>query len=545
GRHDATNIFQMSEWINPLQPQNAATENMTRRTNSTQRNLTFTTGLNGVVFQDYNWDVHYTHGEARDSVKGINNGNNQYHDAQQDAVIENGVIKCYNETAAAIALYGRLYPGCVPIDAFGPTGITKEAFNYWSRTTKFAMTNRMDDVAADITGNIFDLPAGPIRAALSGEMRWQDYVVKSDASPTQTVDCTGLRLCGNSIQAYWDNNTLASVTASENVWEFSGEANIPILKDLPFVETLSSDIAGRYTDYSVSGAVQTWKIGLDWRVNEDIRLRGTTSVDIRAPTLNDLYQPSTSTSIGFFDLLTNFGNGLESVAQGNPNLVPEVSRTYTAGIVYTPSYIAGLTVSADFYNINMKNAIGNISGSNVQIENLCNASGGTSPYCALYVRPFPWSNTTPANYPLYVLSENLNAAFQATEGEDYELDYSFDSADLYQGLVGLVNLRLFLNTQPKVDAIQFTGAQISHTTSQKGHAAILAGYTLNDWSVNYQLTWISDLHKNAFLQTPTYYAQERVPSFNTSDITVSKKINLSNNSAAQVYISVQNVFNAQ
>jgi outer membrane receptor protein involved in Fe transport len=283
-------------------------------------------------------------------------------------------------------------------------------------------------------------------------------------------------------------------------------------------------------------------------VNDDFRLRGTTSVDIRAPTLNDLYQPSTSTSIGFFDNLTNFGNGLQQISQGNPNLVPEVSRTYTAGIVYTPTYIPGLTVSVDFYNINMKNAIGNISGNNVQIQNLCNASNGTSQYCSLYVRPFPPGSpqyTTPANYPLYVLSQNLNSAFQAAEGEDYEIDYAFDTADISRELEGLVNLRLFLNTQPKINSIQFPGAQVSHTTSQKGHVAILAGYTLGNWSVNYQLTWFSGLWKNAFLQTPTYYAEPRVPSFNSSDITVSKKLSFEGGGAASMYVSVQNVFNAQ
>ena len=59
---------------------------------------------------------------------------------------------------------------------------------------------------------------------------------------------------------------------------------------------------------------------------------GTTSIDIRAPTLNDLFAPTSSTSIGYFDLLTNFaGTGTQQVTQGNPNLVPEVARTYTAG----------------------------------------------------------------------------------------------------------------------------------------------------------------------------------------------------------------------
>src|SRR5690349_22919944 len=96
----------------------------------------------------------------------------------------------------------------------------------------------------------------------------------------------------------------------------------------------------------------------------------------------------------------------------------------------------------------MKNAITNIAAGNTTIQNLCNASGGTSPFCALYVRPFPYTNTTPANYPTLLFSQSLNAAFNVTEGEDYEIDYSFDTADVVSDLAGLVNLRALLNVAP-------------------------------------------------------------------------------------------------
>jgi len=64
----------------------------------------------------------------------------------------------------------------------------------------------------------------------------------------------------------------------------------PLLKDLPLVRSLDANLAGRYTDYSTSGTVQTWKIGLVYNVIDELRFRGTTSVDIRAPTLNDMFQ---------------------------------------------------------------------------------------------------------------------------------------------------------------------------------------------------------------------------------------------------------------
>jgi iron complex outermembrane receptor protein len=549
---DGSNIFQVSEWYDA--------PNRTRQTSNDTRNWIWSSGINGTAFGGFDWEAHYTHGETRASTTGIRNGNNQYHDAAQDAVVDpaTGAVACYNDTAAAIALYGNIYPGCVPINEFGNNVTTDAQYNYWSRSTEFAETNTMDDIAGDISGNVFDLPAGPIRAAFAGEMRWLQYRINSDASPTALVNCYGLRLCGNAAgtgpvnqstvsQALWDNNTVPSVYASENVWEFSGEVGIPILKDLPFVQNLDADVAGRYTNYSISGAVQTWKIGLDYHVNDSVRFRATTSVDIRAPTLNDLYSPQTSNSGPYLDPLTNFNpGGIQTVAQGNPNLVPEVSRTYTGGVVLTPSFIPGLTASIDYYQIKVKNAIGTVTGTNTSISNLCVTTlpVGSSPFCSLYVRPFPYTNTTPANYPSVILSESLNAAYSVTEGEDHEVDYGFDTADVYSELSGLVNLRALLNVAPVLNAIQFPGAPVSHTTNPKTHATLLADYTLGNWSVNAEWHYFGDLYKNPVYGTgQTFYAVNRVRSFKTTDFTLTKKIHFDNDTAASVYFNVQNAFN--
>ena len=185
---DGTNTFTVSEWYDA--------PNRVRATNNVTRNIVSTTGLNGVVFKDFAWDAHYTHGETRLSTTGIHNGNNQFHDAAQDAVVDtDGSIKCWNNTAAAIAQFGDLYPGCVPINTFGYNVTTDAQYNYWARSTHFSETNIMDDIAADISGSLFHLPAGPVKVALAGEMRWLDYTIDSNASPTAVVNCTGLRLC--------------------------------------------------------------------------------------------------------------------------------------------------------------------------------------------------------------------------------------------------------------------------------------------------------------------------------------------------------------
>lgn len=545
GLSDATNIFTIQEWYDA--------PDRVRNTNAVTRNLVLSAGFNGQWRGKYDWAVHYTHGESRASVSGINNGNNQYHVAQQDAVVENGSLKCWNNTAAAIALHGDLYPGCVPLNPFGPNVTSDAAYYYWSRTTHFALTNIMDDVSASIRGDLFDLPSGPVRAALSGEVRWLGYAVKSDASPTALVNCTGLRLCGNPLtQTLWDNNTLASVSASQSVWEFSGEADIPLLEGLPFVQELNATLAGRYTDYSVSGAVQTWKIGLSWHVNDDLRFRGTTSTDIRAPTLNDLFAPIASSSIGYFDLLTNFaGTGTQQVTQGNPALAPEVARTYTAGIVLTPRFIPGLTASVDFYSIHLKNAIGQISGVNTQVQALCNYSGGASPYCGLYQRPIPFGQpgyNSSANYPTAVFSRNLNAAFQTIKGVDYEVNYSVNLADIDPNWPGQLDLRAMLTAAPVNNSMQFPGASITRATIPKGRFSLFADYTVGTWSVSGQLQWFSGFAKNGILPgqpaAQQVFARPRVSSFSTVDLNLSRTIHFESGSDMELYFSVQNVGNA-
>ena len=89
----------------------------------------------------------------------------------------------------------------------------------------------------------------------------------------------------------WVQNTNAEVDAKNHVYEGALEFNVPLLKDVPGFQDLSANLAGRWTKYSTFDAVESWKIGLNWQIIDSVRFRGTYSSDIRAPNLNDLYQP--------------------------------------------------------------------------------------------------------------------------------------------------------------------------------------------------------------------------------------------------------------
>ncbi len=503
------------------------------------RYLTVATGLDGTVLGNFSWDLYYSHSESRQDVTNYRNPNNQRWYAAEDAVKDpaTGNIVCYVSTTS----YANRYPGCVPMNPFGTTSISQQSYDYISSNTRYIMTNKMDDVSGSISGSVFDLPAGPITAALSGEMRWNDYVVDSNASPTAKVDCTGLRLCSTAT-SLWQQNTVASAAANNNVWEFSGEVDVPLLKDIPLVKLMDANLAGRYTDYSTSGAVQTWKAGLDYHINDDVRLRATTSIDIRAPTLNDLFSPQQSSVTSFTDQHTGQYGILFISSQGNPNLQPEVARTYTAGVVFTPSWIDNLTFSYDYYKIDIKNGIGSLSAGNNQLQNLCEQSNGTSQYCSLYQRPLPFSDRSPANYPTAIYSQALNTAFQVIEGSDIEADYHFDLADVSANWPGSVNLRLLVNIQPVNESQQFTGAAFTHSTAPKGHATAFVNYDIGQWAFGLEDRWVSG---NPLASQPTIiYNPTRIKSSNYLDFNMQRRFSIDDNDYTG-YLTIQNLFNAR
>jgi outer membrane receptor protein involved in Fe transport len=138
------------------------------------------------------------------------------------------------------------------------------------------------------------------------------------------------------------------------------EVNVPVLKDT-FIDSLDLNAAGRATDYSTSGGVQTWKLGFTAQLNQDIRLRSVWSVDIRAPTVQDLFAPANVNTGSTNDPKTGAQVSIINNVLGNPTLRPEVARTISGGIVLTPHWVPGFTFSLDWYNLNLTGQIATLS----------------------------------------------------------------------------------------------------------------------------------------------------------------------------------------
>jgi len=559
----ASNTFQLGEFL----VGNGQSE--TNATGSVNRVLSMRTGFAGTVLDGrFNWDVFYSHGENRLAVNLINNQNLQHMYASEDAVLlPNGTVSCYVTSPSAPASVQAAYAGCVPINPFGASSVNQAAFKYDFQTTNFHETNTLDNVGGAISGNVFDgWGAGPITAALSGEARFNNYDITSSTPSSTFVNCTGLRICNPALPS-WSQSIIQPVSASQNVWEFALETEVPVIKDVPLIKAFDLNMAGRYTDYSVSGSVETWKLGFNWNVTNEFRFRGTTSIDIRAPTLNDLFQPAT--------LLQNVFNGDQHIpdpaqpqtptphyisytttfsSQGNPSLVPEVSRTYTAGFVWTPDFIQGLTVSLDYFRMHLNNAIGSVGNSNTALS-LCEQSGGTSTYCQIYQRPLAFSDHTTANEVTKIFTFNLNTASTSTEGWDFETNYNWEMADIVEGWNGSWNGRLLATYQPVINkSVLLPGQPWTRSPDSTTRITAFLNYALNDWTVGLQDTWASGfsqvagpvlpagttLYNNAAPNGLNNWVNPYVRSWNQFDVNISRNFG----DSLTGYFTVQNLFNA-
>ncbi len=356
----------------------------------------------------------------------------------------------------------------------------------------------------------------------------------------------------NPNEALWGQSVVSPLpSVGEGVWETAVELNTPLVKDLPLVEQFDLDLAARYTKYSISGPATTWKIGPVWKVYNDLTIRATTSRDIRAPTLYDLYAPAASNNQGFQDLLTGVTANTRTVSQGNPDLKSEVSRTTTAGLVYTPSWLPNFSIAVDTFHIAIDNAITRVNGTDPAVQNLCNSSNGTSPYCSLYVRPISPTSMAPGNYPTFVLQQSLNVAKTSTHGFDAEINYHVGLEDISSHLEGTFNTRLLLTYQPSL--LTNTGIPGAVVTNAAGAVPAAAtrvtldyGYTNGPFSANAQTRYLSSERQNAnpalIFQTPA------VPAITYTDLTLAYRFKLrpqDSDGAGQVFLSIQNLMNQQ
>jgi iron complex outermembrane receptor protein len=521
------------------------------RTLGDQKQWNAETGLTGSFGETWRWDVFYNHANSELTVTNPNNTDNAKYLAALDAVNVGGTIQCWVTTQPQ---FTGLYPGCVPINITDPAGPSAASYDYLRQKTSWTLTQELDDVGFSIGGEVgFGLPAGDIVANVSGEARWATYVMDSDFLPTDFVNCTGLRFClaNGGAPARWVQNTNAEVDAKNHVYEYAVEFNVPLLKDIPGFQDVSTNISGRRAQYSNFDAGDSWKLGLNWQVVDLLRFRGTLSADFRAPNLNELFQPAGLSSTGFQDRLTGGSNqGQRLVTRGNPDLTPETAKTLTAGVVLTPSFIPRFSMAVDYYQVRLTNAITNISYQSDAIQGLCLASAPNydSNFCSLAIRPI--TNPSDPNYknpafnmPTEIRSSPLNAALQKTRGFDVQLDYNWEMFG------GQFSVRHMANYQPTNSTLN-TPASPFYTwaVQPKLQQTTYLSYQNDSWNVALQNRWLSNVSlktsDNRLNGNRQNYVDASLDAYDVVDVTVDKKFEAFGGNL-EGFLSVSNLLNTR
>ncbi|MDO6414788.1 TonB-dependent receptor [Sphingomonas sp. BIUV-7] len=378
-----------------------------------------------VANRAFKYEVFGQKGIAKTDEQLINTYQTQYLSRATDAV----TVTAANVGTSGLALgsiacrYTLTHPGdsCVPINRFG-NNVSPAALNYifnGGNQPLREQTLKQTFAGANISApELFDLWAGPVSLTLGGEYRKES--ISGSVDPQFSVDQTG----PDKGVAKWIYGNYFPTFGSYNVKEVFAETVIPLFK--------GADLNGafRHTNYSTSGTVNTWKVGGTYQIIEDLKLRGTVSRDIRAPSLQELFSivgRSNAISVPLANGTTRSDNFFENtygsvIGNAATPLTPEVAKTYGGGAVITPRFLRGFAASVDYYKINLKGAIDAISAQN--IVNLCYRDNQPQ-YCS-QIQTANGLAAGPANIASAITGINLyyqNFASVKTEGIDIEASY--------------------------------------------------------------------------------------------------------------------------
>ncbi|MDE1147099.1 MAG: TonB-dependent receptor [Azospirillaceae bacterium] len=382
-------------------------------------------GLNGEFTNGWHYEAYYDYGRNHTTLVNSDRVVSLYNQ-QLDAVkLADGSIVCRDTTARA--------NGCVPINPFVVGPLTAAQKNYAFTYTKEIATLQQHDAAFNLNGDLFKFPAlfsgtvAPVSFAAGFEYRKEESVDKTDFLQNQP-------------SGYIYGNQNGSVSGAYHTSEWYGELSVPVLRDVPLAKAVDLDLAYRYSDYSTSGPASTWNVQAGWAVNDDVKLRGGIARAVRAPNIDDLFSPAGDNYLGVSDPCsieninanatraancgkvvptgyksTDFGNPSTRTG-GNPNLKPEIGRTLTAGAVFTPTFVPGLNLTADYWLVKITQGQAALTSNSI-LANCYDLSATAQ--CGLINRRADGSIAT-------IVGNTINIGKEVVRGLDVGVSYAFD-----------------------------------------------------------------------------------------------------------------------
>jgi outer membrane receptor protein involved in Fe transport len=303
------------------------------------------------------------------------------------------------------------------------------------------------------------------------------------------------------------------VNGGFDVYELFGEARVPLVNDMPFAKSIALELGYRFSNYSSVGNTDTYKVAGDWEVIDGLRLRAGYNRAVRAPDVIELFLPQVVALDGTQDPCAGLANTAANAAiiatcasvfhlstaqvlaieknpanqylgqfGGNPHLKPEISDTYTAGVVWQPNFAPGLNVSLDYFNIKVDQFIAGI-GANL-IINQCIST--QNPFFCNLVHRSPGNNSLFLDQTGFIQDTTLNTGSLSTKGVDLNVTYRTDLSALGLGDNGSVSVSLVGTWLDQLDTQPLPGGP---TYNCKGLYGTVCGVPAPEWRHKARLTW--------------------------------------------------------
>jgi len=444
---------------------------------------------------------------------------------------------------------------CVPINIFGSGNMTREALDYIGTWKGSRGEVDQDFAEVLVSGELHEgWGAGGISFALGVTWRDQGFVegavpVEIDIEgPARNAPGIGIRgmppSVNNGSPSLHAQSHIPYVAGKMDVWEWFTELNVPVFEqNLLFGQTqrLDANLAYRASTYGRSGKIDSWKVGLDFQVAEDLRLRLTRSLDVREPTFFEL-----------FDALANlgtaddprFGNERYSFSQiqgGNVNLRPEEANTTVAGVVWQPTFAPwaeGLQFSVDWYQVKIDDSVALLGVQPIVDE--CELRGVQS-LCAQIERD-PGTGRI-----VQVFNTYLNVAQASTEGVDFEAAYRMEP-DFIANQSETFSIRWLSGYLKERSNTPFGGQPIDTAgalNSPDLTSVLTTSYGVGPWNIQLQGRHIASVLRNAQWVEGVDVDDNTISSMTWWNMRFGYNGELGNGSSYGVNFNIQNIFDRE
>jgi outer membrane receptor protein involved in Fe transport len=441
--------------------------------------------LSGPLAHGFNWDATLSYG--RTDANQVLAGN-----TNRTATLQ-GLAGCTDIVTL---------PGCIPVDIFGQNTMTPEMVAFTTITTKESRSFDQARIAGNITGNLLELPAGPVGIAIGAEARTDRGSIRvDDAQRTGNI---------------YGFNATQDQKGKLNVKELYGEVRVPILADLPFVHEFSVEAGARFSDYSSVGGLFNWKLGAQWSPVDWLKFRGVFNKAARAPSIVELFQGGDQGFPSYVDFCNSAGRTVDELAIctaqapladfsgfqqnnaqveafsfGNPGLSEESANTFTIGAVLTPNLGLGrFSATVDYYNIDIKDLI--IALGAQTFLNRCAASGDPNSSECLRIERDPSTGQVER-----IDTTVSNEGRLKTSGVDVGLNYAVPFSDIGLGIGGRLRVQELLSW---LDKWEFSGTEFAGTTGggiggtlPEWKSTLTVAYDSDDFTVQGRWNWQSDV----------------------------------------------------